>query len=72
MMHTDKSYCSPPTRDRCSFKHVCGTIAKEKRDLATVDLPGFFLQTESKDEELLLMKFAREVALFLVESNPEK
>ena len=40
---TEKSECSSPTPDHCSFKHACGTIAKEKRDAETVDLSGFFL-----------------------------
>jgi len=30
-------------------------IAKEGRDVATVDLPGIFLQTEQDDEEEILL-----------------
>ena len=57
---------SLPVTDFCTFKHACGMIAKEKRDPAIVGLPGFFLQTECKHEELILLKLTGTVALLLV------
>ena len=46
-------------------------IAKENRDAATADLPEFFLPTEREGEDLMLPKLAGDVALLLVESEPE-
>ena len=61
-VHADKSECSSPTPDLCYFKHVCGAIEKEKIDVTSV-------QTEEKDEDLLLLKLTGAVALLLVESD---
>ena len=47
-------------------------IAKDKRDVATFYLPGFFLKIERKDGHLLLLKLKRELALLLVESDLNK
>lgn len=44
--HNKKSKFSSPTLDFYAFKYICAMIAREERDVATVDLPGFFLQTE--------------------------
>ena len=51
---------------------VCAVIAKEGRDVVTVDLPGFFLQREQDGEEEILLKLTGAVALLLVESDEEK
>ena len=47
----DKNETSSPTPDFYYLKHVCGMISKESRDVATVDLPSFFLQTEQKNDD---------------------
>ena len=71
-MHTEKSEVSSPIPDFCAFKYICAVIAKESRDIATIDLPGFFLQTEMERDDKILLKITGAVALLLVESNPEK
>lgn len=45
-LYTDKNGCSLPTLEFYAFKYIVAVIAKEGRDLAMIDLPGFFLQTE--------------------------
>ena len=69
---TEKSKVSSPTPDFFTFKYACAIIAKESRDVATVDLPGFFLQTEMEGEDKILLKITGAVALLLVESNKQK
>ena len=54
-IYTDKNSVSSPTPDFYAFKYVCAVIAKEGRDVATVDLPDFFLQTEQDGEEELYL-----------------
>jgi len=69
-LYTEKNEVSSPTPDFYAFKYLCVVIAKEKRDVAIVDLQGFFLQT-NQDQELLL-KLTGAFALLTVESNPKK
>ena len=65
-LHSD-SYLSSPTPDLYAVKHACRLAAKEDRDTATVDLPGFFLQTEADgDKEPIIIALTGEVALLLV------
>ena len=45
-------------------------ITREGRDIATVDLPGFFLQTDQ--DKLILLKVSGVVDLLVVESNSTK
>ena len=45
---------------------MSGVIAKEKRDAAIEDLPGFFLQTEKDGEEVMLLKMTGAIAFLLV------
>ena len=71
-MHTDKHECSSPTPDFYTFKNICAIIAKESRDVATIDLPGFFLQTKMEGEERILLKLTGAVELLLFESNPTR
>ena len=59
-----------PTPDFYAFKYIVAVIAKEGRDCATVDLPGFFLQTEQEEE--ILLKLTGSVAILLTESDPTK
>ena len=68
--YTDKEDCSSPTPDYYAFKYIIAVIAKEGRDCATVDLPGFFLQTEQEEE--ILLKLTGSVAILLTESDPAK
>ena len=46
--HADKVDCTSPMPDFHTLKHVAEVSAKESRDVTTVDLPEFFLQTEAK------------------------
>ena len=51
--------CTSPTPDFHWLKYVAAVAAKEERDVATVDLPGYFLQTKADDlDETLIVKFA--------------
>ena len=61
-----KSGCRSPTPYFYDFKYVCAMIAKEDQDIATIDLKGFFLQTEMKGDVPLLLKLTGSVALLLV------
>ena len=36
-----KNEVSSPTPDFYAFKYLCAVIAKEKRDVASIALPGF-------------------------------
>ena len=69
---TDKNDVSSPTPDFYAFKFICAMIAREGRDVATADLPGFFLQTEQEGDEVIMLKLTGEVALLLVECEPDK
>jgi len=71
-LYTDKNDCSSPTPDHFAFRYLCAVFAKEGRDVATVNLPSFFLQTENEGDEPVLLKITGAVALLLVESNPSK
>ena len=44
--HTNKNNAFYSTLKCCALKHVCEIISKEEQCAATVDLLGFFLQTE--------------------------
>lgn len=69
-LYTNKADVSSPTPDFYAFKFIAAVIAREGRDVATVDLPGFFLQTDQ--DEKILLKVTGAVALLLVESDPDK
>ena len=49
---------------------MVAVIAKECRDVATVDLPAFSLQTDQ--DTLIILKLTGAVALLLVDSDPDK
>ena len=66
-LYTNEEDVSSPTPDFYAFKFVCAVIAREQRDVASVDLPGFFLQTDQ--DEKILLKLTGAVALLLVESD---
>ena len=42
-IYTNKDDCTSPTPDFYAFKYICAVIGKEGRDVASFDLPGFFL-----------------------------
>jgi len=42
-IYSEKNKNSSLTPDFYAFKYVCAIIARERRDVATIDLPGFFL-----------------------------
>jgi hypothetical protein len=69
-LYTNKEDVSSPTPDFYAFKFIAAVIAREGRDVASVDLPGFFLQTDQ--DEKILLKVTGAVALLLVESEPDK
>ena len=71
-VYTNKEDCSSPTPDFYAFKYIIALIAKEGRDCATVDLPGFFLQTEQEEDSDLMLKLTGQVAALLVESDEQK
>ena len=68
-IHTDKSECTSPTPDFYAMKYIYATAAKEDRDVATIDLPGFFLQTEAEKDDYTIVKLTGAVALLLVECD---
>ena len=55
-----------------SVKYACAVAMKERRDVDTIDLSGFFLQNEDDDDELFIIKLIGVVDFFLVESNKAK
>lgn len=70
-LYMNKEDVSSPTPDFYAFKYICAVIAREGRDVASVDLPGFFLQTK-QDDETLLLRLTGSVALYLVKSDPKR
>ena len=72
-VYMDKIECSLSTLDFNSLKYSYTVVAKKERDIATIDLLGFFLQTEvNEDEEPFIIKLTGIVALLLVKSNKSK
>jgi len=69
-IYTDKNDVLSLILDFNSLKYLCAVFAKEGRDTAIVNLPGFFLQTKQEDE--VLIKLTGAAALLLVESKPDK
>ena len=56
----------------CSFKHICAMIAKELRDVVTIDLLGLFLQTDRKGEDTMTLRLTGMVELLLVEFDSKR
>ena len=67
-----KNEFSSSTLDFYSFMSVRRLMSKEGRDAATVELPGFFLQTHRKDKDLILLKLAEAVVLLLADLDQAK
>ena len=51
------------TPDFYTFKYTCAIITKEQKDVATLDLPRFFLQAEIESNDRVLLRLTRAVAL---------
>ena len=67
---TKKEDVSSPT---IAFEALLYTLmidAMEGRDVATIDLPGHFLQTDM--DEKLILKIQGALAMLLVEMNPSR
>ena len=71
-MFTDKCECSSPAPVFCSLECVCRIIAKERHNVAVEDLTGFFPQTNTNNEKLLLLKMTGAALLLLAESDLKK
>ena len=57
--------------DLHALKCVCAVLASEKIDVGSVDLPGFFFQTEADEEdEPIAITITGAVALLLVDCDP--
>ena len=53
-------------------KYVSTVAANKERDVATLDLPSFFLQTEAKEEDkIIVVKFTGTLALLLIDCDNE-
>jgi len=65
---TKEETSSPPAAVESIFI-TSAMAAKERRDVATVDVPGTFLQTKSSDETFIKLQGA--IVLTLVKINPE-
>jgi hypothetical protein len=51
---------------------ISATIdAAERRDVATVDIPGAFLQTDQDENEEIHVKLEAQMATLLSETNPK-
>ena len=53
-VHADKDDVSSPIPNFYAFKCACVLIAKKERDLATMDLPCFFLESKVEGDERIL------------------
>ena len=68
-----KEEYSSPTPDFHVLKFSCAIIAREGRDVGSVDLLEIFLQTDiNEDDKLMLLKLTGVVALLLVESEKKR
>ena len=47
-------------------------MAKKGRDIATIDLPDFFLETEQEKDSLILLRLTGSVVILSVESDEKK
>ena len=54
-MNTGKNAVSSSTPDFYSLKDACAVASKERKDVASVDLPGLFLQTKADEEDDLII-----------------
>ena len=66
--HTTKEEASSPTVAIESLLLTCAIDAKEKRDVAVVDIPGAFMQVGQ--DELLHMKLEGKMAQNMVRFDP--
>ena len=66
---TNKINCTSPLPNFHVLKYACATAAREVRDVAIINLAGFFLQIKADKEDDTIVKLIGVVALFLVECN---
>jgi hypothetical protein len=69
---TDKCDSSSPTAALESLMITATINAYEGRDVAAVDIPGAFPQTEQDDDEVIHVKLHAKMATLLAEINPDK
>jgi hypothetical protein len=69
---TDKHESSSPTAALESLMISAAIDAAERRDVATVDIPGAFLQTDQDENEEIHFKLEAQMATLLSEINPKK
>jgi hypothetical protein len=71
-LYTDKSDSSSPTASLAGVMTTCVIDAYEQRDVATVDIPGAFLQTKMpKDEKKVHVILDDRMAELLAKISPE-
>ena len=71
-LYTDKSDSSSPTAFLAGVMTTCVIDAYEQRDVATVDIPGAFLQTKMpKDEKKVHVILDDRMAELLAKISPE-
>ena len=63
---------SSPTVSIEALFLTCIIDAKEGRDVATADLPGFFLQTPADENEDLVLRLDKHMARALLRIDPDK
>ena len=68
-VYKTKEETSSPTAAVESIFITCAMAAKERRDVATLDIPGAFLQTEASDETFIKLQGAIVEALLKI--NPD-
>lgn len=70
-LYMNKEDASSPTVLLESVKITCAVDAHEGRDVATVDIPGAFLQTSMEGEEPVHIRFEGTMAKLLTKINPK-
>ena len=72
-IYMSREKCSSRTPDFYAFKFIYEVIAKEERDIGSADLPEFFLQRDTDDDnDPMLIKLTGAVTLLLIESDRKK
>ena len=71
-MYNKKSAVLSPTPDFYTFKYIYTIIGQEDQNVATIDLPSFFLQTKMKGDNKIVLKLTGAGAFLLIELDSEK
>lgn len=69
--HAAKHEVSSPTISTEAVFIIVSIAAKERRDVATVDIPGAFLQTDLDEDEKILIRFEGRMAELLAMIDPK-